>query len=155
MIWLKSATQKEWVINGRVIPKYNTPDNRYLQVSESDYNQMLGKPVFKSLVNAGGIIITHTQPVEVKNSVASLQINISELKTENDTLRKENEALKKDVDKIKEEAVAELKAEAIAELESMKKQRDEALAENESLTKQLNEALAENESLKKKKSKSE
>lgn len=137
MIWMKSATQKEWVINGKVIPKYTTSDNRYLQVSESEYNQMLGKPVFKSLVNAGGIIVTHTQPVEVKNSVASLQVNIAELKAENETLRKENESLKANVEKIKEEAVAEIKAEAVAELESMKKQLDDALAENESLKKKL------------------
>lgn len=144
MKWLKSTTQKTWYANGKKIPQCITPNNEYLQLEDADYAALEKMPVIASLIHAGGILVLSEEPAELKNSVEVLQGDKAALVAKNTELEarvKELEAQASqagdaapvDVDAIKEEAVAELKAEAVAELQK----KDDEIAE---LRKQLKAA---------------
>lgn len=130
MKWLKSTTQKTWTVNGKIIPACVTPNNDYLNIDDSTFATISATPVIKSLIKAGDILVLSEEPVELKNSVEALQGNNAaltaqitqlqeQLKTKEAELKtaSSKKATKVDVAKIKEEAQAEIKAQAIAELE--------------------------------------
>lgn len=125
MKWLKSTTQKAWTVQGKVIPPCVTPDNRYLVIEDSEYATISKFAVVASLIKAGDIIVLSTEPAELKNSVESLQGDKASLMAEVTRLQEQLKAQEKklavtssiDVEKIKEEAQAEIKAQAVAELE--------------------------------------
>lgn len=146
MVWLKSTTQKEWVINGKIIPRCMTKDNRYLSMSDTEYNNLLTIPVFNSLVRASAILVLHQEPAEVRNNIQNLNASNAELVARNTELQTRIAELEKkakpevDVEKIKEEAVASLKEEAVKELQEKQDALDAATAEIEKLKKQLAKA---------------
>lgn len=130
MKWLKSTTQKTWTISGKVIPACVTAHNDYLKIDDSEFTHLSGAPVVKSLITAGAILVLDSEPAELKNSVAALQGNNAALTAEITQLREQLKAkevelqaasAKKpaevDIEKIKEEAQAEIKEQAIKELE--------------------------------------
>lgn len=135
MRWLKSTTQKEWVINGKVIPKCETKDNAYLAVEDSEYNKMLTAPVFSSLVKAGDILVLTQEPAELQNSVASLNTSNSTLKAQNKELKDELAEVKKSIASEVEKQVEAFKKEAIAELQAKQDELDKAKAELKALRK--------------------
>lgn len=146
MVWLKSTTQKEWVINGKIIPRCMTKDNQYLNLSDTEYNNLLSIPVFNSLVKASAILVLHQEPAEVRNNIQNLNASNAELVARNTELQTRIAELEKkakpevDVEKIKEEAVASLKEEAVKELQEKQDALDAATAEIEKLKKQLAKA---------------
>ena len=146
MVWLKSATQKEWVINGKIIPRCMTKDNQYLNLSDTEYNNLLSIPVFNSLVKASAILVLHQEPAEIRNNIQNLNASNAELVARNTELQTRVAELEKkvgpavDVEKIKEEAVASLKEEAVKELQEKQDALDAATAEIEKLKKQLAKA---------------
>jgi uncharacterized protein YdcH (DUF465 family) len=123
MKWLKSTTQKAWVVSckGRqaIIPPCETPDNRWLKVGDDEYAEIIAAPVIASLLKAGGIMKLDEEPAELKNSVPALQVTNTQLQAENETLKariKELEgqlqnATNIDIEAIKADAVAAVKAE--------------------------------------------
>lgn len=130
MKWLKSTTQKTWTVNGKIIPACITSHNDYLIVDDSTYTEISKIPVIKSLIKAGGILVLREEPTELKNSVDALQGNNAALTAQVTQLQEQLKAkeaelkvasskksTKVDIEKIKEEAQAEIKAQAIAELE--------------------------------------
>lgn len=135
MRWLKSTTQKEWVINGKIIPKCVTKDNDYLAIEDTEYNKMLSAPVFSSLVKAGDILVLSQEPAELQNSVASLNTSNSTLKAQNKELKEELEAVKASVASEVEKQVESFKKEAIAELQAKQEELDKAKAELKALRK--------------------
>ena len=146
MVWLKSTTQKEWVINGKIIPRCMTKDNQYLNLSDTEYNNLLSTPVFNSLVKASAILVLHQEPAEIRNNIQNLNASNAELVARNTELQTRIAELEKkagpavDVEKIKEEAVASLKEEAVKELQEKQDALDAATAEIEKLKKQLAKA---------------
>ena len=146
MVWLKSTTQKEWVINGKIIPRCMTKDNQYLNLSDTEYNNLLSVPVFNSLVKASAILVLHQEPAEIRNNIQNLNASNAELVARNTELQTRIAELEKkagpavDVEKIKEEAVASLKEEAVKELQEKQDALDAATAEIEKLKKQLAKA---------------
>ena len=146
MVWLKSTTQKEWVINGKIIPRCMTKDNQYLNLSDTEYNNLLSIPVFNSLVKASAILVLHQEPAEIRNNIQNLNASNEELVARNTELQTRIAELEKkagpavDVEKIKEEAVASLKEEAVKELQEKQDALDAATAEIEKLKKQLAKA---------------
>ena len=146
MVWLKSTTQKEWVINGKIIPRCMTKDNQYLNLSDTEYNNLLSIPVFNSLVKASAILVLHQEPAEIRNNIQNLNASNAELVARNTELQTRIAELEKrvrpevDVEKIKEEAVASLKEEAVKELQEKQDALDVATAEIEKLKKQLAKA---------------
>ena len=136
MKWLKSTSQKAWTVMGKVIPPCLTPDNRYLEVDNSTYTAISSVPVIKSLIKAGDILVLSEEPAELKNSLSSLQSNNAVLKTQVTQLQEELkekeqylEAARLDTEKIKEEAQAEIKAQAVAELKEKESRIKELEAE--------------------------
>ena len=146
MVWLKSTTQKEWVINGKIIPRCMTKDNQYINLSDTEYNNLLSIPVFNSLVKASAILVLHQEPAEIRNNIQNLNASNAELVARNTELQTRVAELEKkvgpavDVEKIKEEAVASLKEEAVKELQEKQDALDAATAEIEKLKKQLAKA---------------
>ena len=140
MRWMKSTTQKVWVAEGHRIPACITPKNDYCIVDEDDYAKIVANPIFKSLIAQGSILVLDKEPAELKNSLDGLQSSNAVLQARNTELEARIKELEAGSDKepvnveaIKEAAVAELKAEAIAELQS----KDAEIAE---LKKQLKAA---------------
>lgn len=136
MKWLKSTSQKAWTVMGKVIPPCLTSDNRYLEVDNSTYTSISSVPVIKSLIKAGDILVLSEEPAELKNSLSSLQSNNAVLKTQVTQLQEELkekeqylEAARLDTEKIKEEAQAEIKAQAVAELKEKESRIKELEAE--------------------------
>ena len=148
MVWLKSTTQKEWVINGKIVPRCVTKDNRYLSLSDTEFNNMLAVPVFNSLVKANAILVLYQEPAEVRNNIQNLSTSNAELVARNTELQARVEELEKkagntvDIEKVKEEAVASLKEEAVKEHQEKQDALDAATAEIEKLKKQLNKATS-------------
>ena len=146
MVWLKSTTQKEWVINGKIIPRCMTKDNQYLNLSDTEYNNLLSIPVFNSLVKASAILVLHQEPAEIRNNIQNLNASNAELVARNTELQTRVAELEKkvgpavDVEKIKAEAVASHKEEAVKELQEKQDALDAATAEIEKLKKQLAKA---------------
>lgn len=135
MRWLKSTTQKEWVINGKSIPKCVTKDNAYLAVEDTEYNKMLSAPVFSSLVKAGDILVLSQEPAELKNNIASLNTSNNSLKAQNNALKKELEDTKASVASEVEKQVEAFKRDAIAELQAKQDELEKARAELKELRK--------------------
>lgn len=91
MKWLKSATQKSWVVTvgGKqaIVPPCETPDNKWLKVDDQEWSELSIQPVFSSLLKANGIIKLDEEPAELKNSIPALQISNTHLQAENDALK--------------------------------------------------------------------
>lgn len=123
MKWLKSTTQKTWTVGGRIIPACVTSHNDYLVLDDSLFTELTRTPVIKSLITAGAILVLSEEPAELKNSVEAFRGDKAALTAEITQLReqlkqKELEATPTvDVEKLREEAQAEIKAQAIKELE--------------------------------------
>lgn len=142
--WLKSTTQKVYIVQGKVIPPCVTSDNRWLKMTESAYSEIKSMPVISSLIKAGGILVTVKEPEELKNSVEGLKGSNAELIAINTQLQEELKALKalkagtgddkaakEELEAFQKEAKKELAAfqkEAKEELQAKQKALDEALA---------------------------
>lgn len=121
MKWLKSTTQKTWTVNGKVIPACVTAHNDYLKIDDSEFTRLSGTPVVKSLITAGAILVLDSEPAELKNSVAALQGNNAALTakiTQLEEQLKNAETASVDIEKIREEAQAEIKEQAVSELQA-------------------------------------
>lgn len=147
MRWMKSTTQKVWVAEGHRIPACVTPKNDYCIVDEDAYAKIVANPIFKSLIAQGSILVLDKEPAELKNSLDGLQSSNAVLQARNTELEARIKELEAggdkepvDVEAIKEAAVAELKAEAIAELQSKDAELQSKDAEIAELKKQLKAA---------------
>lgn len=137
MKWLKSTTQKAWVVNigGKqaIIPPCETPDNKWLKVDDAEWIEISSTPVIASLLKAGGIMKLDEEPAELRNSVPALQVTNTQLEAENATLRArvtELEGQLKDASGIDVEAI---KAEVRQQCEEEKKKALEELDAKASL----------------------
>lgn len=127
MRWLKSTSQKSWVINGKVIPQCVTPHNDYLKINDSEYNEMHKRPVFASLERNGCILVLAEEPAELKNSVEALQGDKAALIATNtvqaETIKQLEEQLKQS--KAAVDVAAAIKAEAEADKQKALQELDE------------------------------
>ena len=98
MRWLKSTTQKSWVLGAAgkqfIVPQCDTRDNKWLVIEEEDFAQVMNQPVVKSLIKAGAITVLDKEPAEIRNSVPNLQVANTTLKAELDTVKAERDALR-------------------------------------------------------------
>lgn len=142
--WIKSTSQRQWNINGKVVPKCITPNNSYLVVSEKEYTEMTQKVVFASLIKSGEVLVLKEEPAELKNNIegltssnASLIAKNTELKEELKVLKEQLDGQKRDVDAEVASQVEAFKAEAIKELQEKQDALDKALAQIKDLKKQV------------------
>lgn len=152
MRWLKSTTQQEWTALGKVIPACVTPNNAYLEVSESEFKALSNIKVIDSLIKAGRILVLDTEPAELKNSVSALQGSNAELMARNTEMQEELKRVQMeldiakkqsgsvDIEAVKAEAQEEIKKQAVAELQEKQDALDAVNAELEKLRKQLAKA---------------
>lgn len=144
MKWLKSATQKSWVAqvgkNQIVIPQNETADNKWLQLGDDEYEELIRLPVIASLVKANGIVVLNEEPAELRNSIPALQVTNTQLHAELDTAKAritQLEAQLKDATHVDIEAI---KAEAV---ETVQKQLDELQSKYNELEAEAKQALAD------------
>ena len=145
MKYLKSTTQKAYTVKGYTIPKCITPKNDYLILNDSEYSEIEKIPVIKSLIKAGGIFISDKEPSDSIKNIENLEATNAQLiarATELEAKLKELERRREagevvNIAKIKEDAQAEIKAQAIQELQEKEDALDAAQKEIEELKAQL------------------
>lgn len=145
MKYLKSTTQKAYTVKGYTIPKCITPKNDYLILNDSEYSEIEKIPVIKSLIKAGGIFISDKEPSDSIKNIENLEATNAQLiarATELEAKLKELERRREagevvNIAKIKEDAQAEIKAQAIQELQEKQNALDAAQKEIEELKAQL------------------
>lgn len=145
MKYLKSTTQKAYTVKGYTIPKCITPKNDYLILNDSEYSEIEKIPVIKSLIKAGGIFISDKEPSDSIKNIENLEATNTQLiarATELEEKLKELERRREvgevvNIAKIKEDAQAEIKAQAIQELQEKQAALDAAQKEIEELKAQL------------------
>lgn len=142
--WIKSTSQRQWNINGKVVPKCITPNNSYLVVSEKEYTEMTQKVVFASLIKSGEVLVLKEEPAELKNNIEGLTTSNASLIAKNTELKEELKVLKeqlkgqnRDVEAEVASQVEAFKAEAIKELQEKQDALDKALAQIKDLKKQV------------------
>lgn len=143
MKWLKSTSQKTWTIAGKIVPACVTPHNDYLCLKDEEYHAIAKRPVVASLIKNACILVLDQEPAELKNSVEALQGSNAELQAKITQQEEEIKQLKAgtpDVAAIREEAQAEIKAEAVKELQEKQTLIDQQAEEIKELKKQLRKA---------------
>ena len=145
MKYLKSTTQKADTVKGYTIPKCVTPKNDYLILNDSEYSEIEKIPVIKSLIKAGGIFVSDKEPSDSIKNIENLEASNAQLiarATELEAKLKELERRREvgeivNIAKIKEDAQAEIKAQAIQELQEKQNALEMAQKEIEELKAQL------------------
>ena len=132
MRWLKSTTQKSWVLGAGgkqfIVPQSTTRDNKWLVMEEGDFSQVVSQPVVKSLIKSGAILVLDKEPAEIRNSVPSLQVANTTLQAELDTVKAERDALKARVQELEQGTVGvDLEAEIAKAVETVKADYEQKL----------------------------
>ena len=150
MRWLKSTTQKSWVLsNGTkqfIVPQNETRDNKWLTMEEDDFAAVVNQPVVKGLIKTNAIMVLDKEPAEIKNSLPNLQVTNNTLRAENETLRariKEIEEGTAGVDLEAEiaKAVDTTKAEYEQKLKDLDEKASGIIAEKDAEIKKLEKKL--------------
>lgn len=161
MRWLKSTTQKSWVLsNGTkqfIVPQNETRDNRWLTMEEDDFAAIMGQPVVKGLVKTGAILVLDKEPAELKNSLPNLQVTNNTLRAENEALTATVAALEARISEMEENATGvDLEAEIAKAVEATKAEYEQKLKElDDKASKLIEEKDAEIKKLEKKLKKTE
>lgn len=134
MRWLKSTTQKSWVLsNGEkqfIVPQCENREGKWLTMEEDDFAAVVNQPVVKGLIKNNAIMVLDKEPAELKNSLPNLQVTNNTLKAENETLKAEKAVLEA---RIKELEVGttgvDLEAEIAKAVEAVKVEYEQKLKE--------------------------
>lgn len=142
MRYLKSTTQKSYMLNGKKIPQCVTKDNEWLALNDSAYAEFSKVSVVASLIKSGAIIVTDKEPTTPTKQVSQLtQVNAQQA-MEITTLHEEIAGLKKqladsansaEVDTLKA-ALEKQRADDLAEIKQLQADKDAEIAK---LKKQL------------------
>ena len=142
MRYLKSTTQKSYMLNGKKIPQCVTKDNEWLTLNDSAYAEFAKVSVVASLIKSGAIIVTDKEPTTPTKQVSQLtQVNAQQA-MEITTLHEEIADLKKqlagsansaEVDSLKA-ALEKQRADDLAEIKQLQADKDAEIAK---LKKQL------------------
>ena len=161
MRWLKSTTQKSWVLsNGTkqfIVPQNETRDNRWLTMEEDDFAAVMKQPVVAGLVKNNAIMVLDKEPAEIKNSLPNLQVTNTTLKAELETVTAERDALKARIQEIETgTSGVDLEAEIAKAVEATKTEYEQKLKElDDKASKLIEEKDAEIKKLEKKLKKTE
>lgn len=131
MKYVKSTTQKSYVVEGKIIPACITPKNEVLELGDDEWFVISQKPVIHALVNSGDLLVMDNNPnlqedTEARNQVAELRAKNTQLEAQ---LQKLQAAAKPSAEqedwKAKYEA---LQKEAIEELTKLKEENEQLKA---------------------------
>ena len=97
MRWLKSTTQKSWVLGYGtkqfIVPQNETRDGRWLTMEEDDFASVVNQPVVAGLIKNNAIMVLDKEPAELKNSLPNLQVTNNTLRAELETIKSEKATL--------------------------------------------------------------
>lgn len=65
MKYLKSATNKTYIIDGKIVPSAVNRGNKWLGISDEEYIAVMKKAAVKSLVEAGAILVRDKAPASM------------------------------------------------------------------------------------------
>lgn len=143
MKWLKSTTQKSYMLDGHLIPQCITKDNDYLSLTDAAYDTFLQNcPVIKSLIKSGAILVTDKEPQTASQQVSHLTTERAQLLQQITNLQ-----IALNVSQKNQGNVAELDAArtTIAELQASVRNLEDEVAlqkqRNEELTKEAQEKI--------------
>ena len=124
MKWLKSTTQKSYMLDGKTVPPCVTKDNAWLPLTDKDYGEFIKNRVIASLMEGGAIIVTEKEPLSTTQQISSLTNDKARLIKENTELREQLKAKEDTVSKSEYEALA-------AKYEALEKEANEELAKRD------------------------
>ena len=156
MRWLKSTTQKSWVLGVGskqfVVPQNESSDHRWLTMEEEDFASAISQPVVNSLVKSGAILVLDKEPAEIRNSLPNLQVTNTALKAELETVTAERDALKARVQELEQGTTGvDLEAEIAKAVEATKAEYEQKLKDlDDKASKLIEEKDAEIKKLEKK-----
>lgn len=161
MRWLKSTTQKSWVLSHGtkqfIVPQNETRDNRWLTMEEDDFAAVIKQPVVAGLVKNNAIMVVDKEPAEIRNSLPNLQVTNTTLRAELETVKAERDALKARIQEIETgTSGVDLEAEIAKAVEATKAEYEQKLKElDDKASKLIEEKDAEIRKLEKKLKKTE
>ena len=84
MKYVKSTTQKSYVVQGKVIPPCVTARNQTLAVEDSEWFQISSQPVIAALIHSGDLLVLDEDPnvkedTEARSQLAELTAKNTEL----------------------------------------------------------------------------
>lgn len=126
MKYLKSSTNKAYVIQGRTVPPLVNKGNQWLSVTDDEYISIKKIAAVGSLIDAGAIIVRDKSPQHTNTAV-----------TENVGLKEE---LQQSQTALKEATAAREASEA--QFRALKAEAEQTLAEKEAEIAKLKEQLA-------------
>lgn len=134
MRWLKSTTQKSWVLsNGAkqfIVPQCENREGKWLVMEEDDFAVISKQPVVAGLIKNNAILVLDKEPAELKNSLPNLQVTNNTLKAELETVRAENVALKDRIKELEQGTTGiDLEAEIAKATEAVKAEYEQKLKE--------------------------
>lgn len=129
MKYVKSTTQKSYVVQGKVIPPCVTARNQTLAVEDSEWFQISSQPVIAALIHSGDLLVLDEDPNVKEDTEARSQLA---------ELRAQNTALEEELKQLKGAASAdstdwkkkfeELQKEALKELQQLKEENEQLKA---------------------------
>ena len=128
MKYIKSTTQKSYVVMGKVIPPCVTPRNQTLALNDSEWFQVSSQPVIAALIKSGDLLVLDEDP-NVKEDIGARN-QVAELMAKNQQLEDKIHQLEEAASGTQEDwkqKYDQLKAEALEEIASLKQQ----LADND------------------------
>lgn len=129
MKYIKSTTQKSYVIQGKIIPPCVTPRNQTLAVDDSEWYQISTQPVIAALINSGDLLVLDEDPNVREDKEARDQVAV--LKAQNTALEEELRKLKgtSSADAVDwKKKYEDLQQEAVTELQKLKEENDQLKA---------------------------
>lgn len=129
MKYVKSTTQKSYVVQGKVIPPCVTSRNQTLAVEDSEWFQISSQPVIAALIHSGDLLVLDEDPNVKEDTEARSQL--AELKAQNTALEEELKQLKgaASTDSTDwKKKFEELQKEALKELQQLKEENEQLKA---------------------------
>ena len=150
MRYLKSTTQKSYMLNGKKIPQCVTKDNEWLTLNDAAYADFSKVSVVASLIKSGAIIVTDKEPTTPTKQVSQLtQVNaqqamqITELHEQVASLKKQLEGTTNsaEVDSLKA-ALEKQREEDLAEIKQLQADKDAVIADKDTEIAELKKQLS-------------
>lgn len=131
MKYIKSTTQKSYVVQGKVIPPCVTPRNQTLALDDSEWFQVSSQPVIAALIHSGDLLVLDEDPNTREDTEARSQV--AELKAQNTQLEAKLKELQAAVKPSTEQEdwkakYEELQKEAVEELQKLKEENEQLRA---------------------------
>lgn len=138
--WLKSTTQKQWVVGGKIIPPAITAKGKaqYLVVSDTEYDKIAKVAAINSLIKTGGIRVYNRNPTTGRNPAMTSVQKLAEANLKVSQLQEQLKTQKK-----KAETATVLSSNAAANLKTFRKSAIAEIEQRDAQIKELQEQITQ------------